>query len=119
MGVYTVILNIPRTPPSLNEILGKHWSKKYRLQKIFDRHVHVEWLRSGKFVFQKPVRVSYTIYLPDTRERDIDNYIGGTKLITDALKRTFITRDDSEWLQEISVRFLKGNEQTVCVIDEV
>ena len=119
MGAYMVVLQIPRTPPSLNVMLRAHWRKRSVEQGIWDSFILAEWMRSGKFVFTHPVKVIYTIKRPDDRKRDIDKYIGGTKFITDALKRTFLTRDDSEWLTEISVRFAKGPEQTEVNIAEV
>lgn len=119
MSVYMVCLKIPRTPPSLNVMLRSHWRKRSVEQSMWDSHVFAEWMKSGKFVFVRPVRIKYTIQLPATQKRDIDNYIGGTKFITDAIKRTFLTRDDSEWLQEISVKFSKGPEQTNVIIEEL
>lgn len=114
-----VVLKIPRIPPSLNVMLRTHWRLRSVEQSIWDSFIHSEWTRSNKFVFSNPVKVIYTISHLKSRKRDIDNYIGGTKFITDALKRSFLTRDDAEWLTEISVRFAHGPEQTEINIAEV
>jgi Holliday junction resolvase RusA-like endonuclease len=119
MGVYQVLFRVPLTPPSLNDMLRTHWSKRAKEQERWDLHVFAQWFQSGKFVFPRPVRITYTIRWPESRQRDIDNYIGGTKYLTDAIKRTFLTRDDSEWLQEIGIKFDKGPAETLVNIQEV
>jgi Holliday junction resolvase RusA-like endonuclease len=109
---------LTRLPPSLNELLHKHWIHRHRLQEAFDAQVSVEWLKLGRVVFMLPVRLIYVLSFPARRVRDIDNYIGGTKLITDSLKKTFLFRDDSEWIKSIEVRFIKGKEGTAVFIKE-
>ena len=115
----TINFAITRLPPSLNEMLHMHWTKRQRLQKAFDDQVSAEWLQRGRIAFIRPVRLLYVLSFPEKRSRDVDNYIGGTKLITDALKKTFLFRDDSEWITEIKVKFTKGKEGTVVFIEEV
>jgi Holliday junction resolvase RusA-like endonuclease len=109
---------LTRLPPSLNEILNRHWIHRHQLQQAFDDQVGAQWLIHNKFVFMKPVKLTYVLSFPQKRLRDIDNYIGGTKLITDSLKKTFLFRDDSEWIKSIEVRFIKGKEGTVVFIEE-
>ena len=106
-------------PPSLNVMLRMHWVKRRKEQEKWDLLVKVEWLNRRKFVFQKPVEILYTITFKDVRTRDLDNYIGGTKYITDALKRTFITQDSAEWLRRISVEFKTGKPKTQVSITEI
>ena len=106
-------------PPSLNVMLRMHWVKRRKEQEKWDLLVKVEWLNCRKFVFQKPVEILYTITFKDIRTRDLDNYIGGTKYITDALKRTFITQDSVEWLRRISVEFKTGKPKTQVSITEI
>ncbi len=114
-----IYFSLRRLPPSLNEMLRMHWTKRARLQKIFDDIIAKEWLALQRFVFVKPVRLVYVLSFTAALRRDLDNYIGGTKLMTDALKRTFLFRDDSEWITSIEVRFTKGQEGTVIFIEEV
>ena len=109
---------LTRLPPSLNELLHKHWTHRHQLQGAFDYQVGAWWVRMGRFVFTKPVNLVYVLSFPAKRVRDLDNYIGGTKLITDSLKKTFLFRDDSEWIKSIEVRFIKGTEGTAVFIKE-
>jgi len=114
-----IYFSLRRLPPSLNELLSSHWRKRYDLKKIYDEIIGVEWLRLNKLVFTKPVKLIYVLsFSGQRRQRDLDNYIGGTKLMTDALKRTFLFRDDSEWITSIEVKFTRGNEGTVIFIKE-
>jgi hypothetical protein len=110
---------ISRLPLSLNELLRMHWRFRHRMQKMFDQLVHIQWLAHGKMVFTEPVRLVYVLSFTSAQRRDLDNYIGGTKLITDALKRTFLFRDDAEYIKSIEVRFTKGTEGTAIFIQEV
>jgi Holliday junction resolvase RusA-like endonuclease len=114
-----VLLLTPRLPPSLNELLRMHWRRRAELQKAFDAQITAEWGRLRRRVFLKPVRLTFLLSFPNKRCRDYDNYIGGTKLIIDALKRTFLFRDDSEWIKSIEVKFAQGEEGTVILIQEV
>jgi len=106
-------------PPSLNVMLRTHWVKRRKEQEKWDLLVKVEWLNHRKFVFLNPVGILYIITFRDVRTRDLDNYIGGTKYITDALKRTFITQDSAEWLRRISIEFRTGRPQTHIKIAEI
>ena len=111
--------NVDCVPPSLNKMLRMHWVDRKREQDGWDLRVWCCWQKLGKHVFLKPVKVIYTMKFPERRQRDLDNYIGGTKFITDALKRTFLTRDDAEWIKSIEVRFQTGESATVIQIEEV
>jgi Holliday junction resolvase RusA-like endonuclease len=111
--------SIPRTPPSLNVMLRQNWNDRGQDQKNWDEQVFVQWLMCGKLMFLNPVKISYVLYFPNEIRRDLDNYLGGTKYITDALKRTFFTRDDYKWLQDINISFRYGKEKTVVCIEEV
>ena len=110
---------IARVPPSLNAMLRHHWTKREREQRIWDELIYYQWLKLERFIFYKPVRIIYTLSFQHNRLRDKDNYIGGTKYLTDALKRTFLTRDDSGWVRNILVNFLNnGKEYTTIRIEE-
>ena len=116
----SVMITLDRLPPSLNTYLHMNWKKRYNLQKIFDQIMKVEWVVHGRFVFTNPVKLYYILSFPDTqkRYRDRDNYIGGTKPITDALKHTFLFRDDADWIKDIQIKFVTGKEQTTILIVE-
>lgn len=111
---------IPRVPPSLNTMLRTHWKLRYAEQYKWDQHAIAQWLARQKFIFLKPVRITYILSFRSNRTRDLDNYIGGTKYLTDSLKKTFLFRDDSAWVKGISVQFEIGEkEQTTVMITEV
>jgi len=114
-----VEFTLQAVPPSLNVMLRTYWIKRRKEQEKWDLLVKVEWLNRRKFVFLKPVEILYIITFKKPRLRDLDNYIGGTKYITDALKRTFITQDDADWLRRISVEFRIGKPQTRVRITEI
>jgi len=114
-----IYFSLRRLPPSLNELLRMHWTSRSKLQKIFDDIIGKEWIAQGKPVFLNPVKLIYVLSFTTPQHRDLDNYIGGTKPITDALKRTFLFRDDAEFITSIEVRFIKGKEGTVIFIEEV
>ena len=106
-----VKFTIWKLPPSLNVMFRQHWSVRHREQETWDKLIYFEWLRIGRVVFEVPVKIRYKLFFRSTRNRDYDNYIGGTKYITDALKRTFITRDDSEWVQGVEIDFAKDEDK--------
>lgn len=110
---------IPRVPPSLNAMLRDHWIKRSAEQKKWDEHVWAQWMAWSKFLFLNPVKIYYVLSFNSIRPRDLDNYIGGTKYITDALKKTFFIRDDAAWVKSIEVQFIPGKEQTQIIITEV
>lgn len=114
-----IFIQINRLPPSLNVLIRMHWRARGELQKAFDAQVFAAWIKARKIVFTVPVNLVYVLGFTAQHRRDIDNYIGGTKLITDSLKRTFLFRDDSEWVKSIQVRFIKNDiEETVVMIEE-
>ena len=45
--------------------------------------------------FTVPVEIRYTFFFRSTTRRDLDNYIGGAKIITDALKGIAFDDDNS------------------------
>jgi len=111
---------IPKKAKSLNTLMRQHWTERSKEKQAWGEHIFSEWMKYHRFVFIKPVKVLYLISNPTKCLRDKDNFIGGAKeLITDYLKKTFITRDDAEWLQNIDVEFVKGNEGVRVIIEEV
>jgi len=101
-------VSVDRLPLSLNTLLAMHWRKREDDKRSWNLHVTSAWRRVGSIVFINPIHVTYLLTFDSKRIRDLDNYIGGTKYITDALKRTFITRDDADWLRGVSVKFSIG-----------
>lgn len=118
MGVRLVTFSIPKLPLSLNDMLTMHWRNRSKEKEAMDWFVYDQWLKSGRFIFLHPIKIHYALYFGKNRRRDLDNYIGGTKYLTDAIKHTFITRDDNEWLVDIRMSFHKGEDMTVVMIEE-
>lgn len=113
-----ISFTIPKPPMSLNTMLRMHYITRMREQQSWDLFVLARWTEFGKLTFNVPVNVIYVISFGTKRNRDLDNYIGGTKFVTDALKRTFIPEDNTEWLKKIQVEFLTGKPETKIIIEE-
>ncbi len=108
---YRVRFKVGRLPPSLNTMLRTHWQARAREQKEWDELIGGYWLSFKRFVFTHPVELSFVLSFARARKRDRDNYIGGTKYIIDALKRTFFFRDDAEWIRKIEVTFADAGKR--------
>ncbi len=111
---------ISELPLSMNVILRTHWTKLRREQEYWNLAVGQKWNLLGRRVFTTPVRVKYALQFKPSarRKRDYDNYLAGTKYVTDALKRTFLFRDDSDWLKEVALSFSEGEPGTHVYIEE-
>jgi len=109
---------VPVAPESLNVTSCQHWAVRYKARNRWRNLIFEQWMINKKYVFTNPVKVLYILSFPQRRVRDKDNYIGGTKAITDALKKTFITRDDAKWLKNIDVAFIKGPLGVRVLIEE-
>ena len=103
----------------MNVMLRMHWTSRAAIQKIWDDWVIVQWYKYDRIMFNKPVRLLYVLHFQKIGVKDLDNYLGGSKFITDALKKTFLVRDDYFWLRSISMDFRKGKESTVVSIEEL
>lgn len=115
----SVEFTIPKLPLSLNIMLRSHKMKLLQEQNSWNWWLHSQWISHNKLMFQKPVRIKYTIVFKNNRQRDFDNYMGGTKYILDAIRRTFITRDDYLWVRGITIDFETGRDETRVLIEEV
>jgi hypothetical protein len=111
-----VCFKVGRLPPSLNTMLRTHWRRRAEEQRDWDELIGCCWVGHHRFVFQHPVELTYILSFALNRQRDRDNYIGGTKYITDALKRTFFFRDDAEWIRKIEVIFAAAPREGTEII---
>lgn len=116
---HCVRFKIDKLPPSLNTMLRTHWRDRAKEQETWDHYMLAEWLNQQRFIFLKPVKIKYTLSFDVNRKRDFDNYYGGTKYITDALKRTFLLKDDSQWIRDVEVEFVIGEPATIVEIYEL
>lgn len=101
-----ITLTIPEATPSVNRLHGYHWSRKARERKKWAWLVRVA--RQGLLVpLHAPERVSLTIERYGPRLLDHDNYVAGTKFLTDSLIAEGFAVDDSpkhlnaEYIQHI------------------
>lgn len=111
----SVQFEIPIQVPSLNKMLRTHAAERLRVQEVWDMHVYSHWLAHGRKVFMNPVRVHFILVFEADRRRDYDNYYGGTKYAIDALKRSFLLRDDYKVLRGLSVAFDFGERAKTII----
>ncbi len=96
-----------------------HWHQRYEQQQDWNDLVRRQWEAHDRHMFFRPVKVTYFVVSRVEANRDYDNYIGGSKMVTDALRRTFFTRDDAKFLRPPQVKFVVGDfEGTFIVIEE-
>ena len=98
-------IEVPGTPPSLNQIAGKDNPWDYRTEKnLWTESVRL-LARSKKLPkpFDK-ANVTIEYFFPDNRRRDPDNYSG--KFLLDGLTKAGIIVDDS--FDHINLTIAKG-----------
>ena len=92
-------------PPSINAAYGGGSG-----QKRFKSKAYKQWDAAcpklpfpANGIYLCPISISYIMYLPDKRRRDIGNY---EKLVTDKLVSLNIIEDDNyKIIQEINIKF--------------
>jgi len=111
-------LEIPYIPPSLNIWSRLHWAARKRVK---DKWCDFIWAlcNENRVHPVEKVHLSATIYFPQSRRRDPDNYTATTyKIICDCLVRIGILKDDSyEYVTFTPVKFEKGGSKTVLTIE--
>lgn len=114
-----VTIAIPKTPPSLNTWLSKHWRQRDRDKKEWSFELNAECHRHGLPKCDR-IEASVTFRFPDNRTRDHDNYVSTlSKCLGDALRPDFIADDDSSRFQVVhgQVSSQKGPAETIVVLD--
>jgi hypothetical protein len=113
-----IVLDIPETTPSMNVMLGQHWSKKHKLAKHWHQQVWaaVKGAYPGR-MFTAPPFAIVTIERYAPRVLDPDNFKAGCKALVDGLKQQKLIFDDSEqYMKGIYVqRFSKVRRMVVTV----
>lgn len=87
--------SIPILPKSLNRYMGRENSREYRAEKKTWAQIVDVYCRPKPPRPLEKARVTLTFRFPDSRRRDPDNYIGGSKPLMDGLVRAGIIKDDS------------------------
>jgi len=89
-------ITLPIVTPSLNELLRMHWAEKTRLRKIYEAHLRGSIYGIGMEIVPalkgKKRKAIITSYRP--RRIDTDNYIGGLKILIDAMRDVCLIYDD-------------------------
>lgn len=104
--------------PSLNTISSNKWSRigwknKY-LREL--RGYEILGIKEQNLVKKKVTYIRY-----GSRTLDVDNFIGGTKALTDALKEKRLIWDDNKHYLEAEYKQVKckrGEEKTIVIIEE-
>ncbi len=89
-------LEIPRIPPSPNELLGFHWRHRKRNSDTWHKEIVYALLTAGYPLQRLPYeRAKVTIHRQSRGELDPDNLIGSVKVILDSLRYAHVLVDDS------------------------
>lgn len=109
-------LIIPRLPESGNKIQNWHYHKRHKYNEEWYKEVyfafakwHAEQKGAIKGLPLNRATITFTLYFPDRRKRDKDNYIRSCKPIQDALVRCGILRDD-DW-DSIETKYRRGYDK--------
>ena len=90
-----ISLLLPEATPSVNRMHGFHWSKKYKERRKWAWLVKAARLEAGLFHVKPPAKASVQIDRYGARVLDHDNFVAGTKFLTDALVAEGFLVDDS------------------------
>lgn len=117
----TVIIDVPYSPCSLNQLYGRHWTygmkeKKlwmdylFKLTQPIQRGLLMNWGRE-----KRKVRVDIAIY--HSRMFDRANLFGACKPIEDAIVKLEWAHDDRDAYMNTSIKQFKSKrtEQHTCI----
>ncbi len=87
--IYPLTITVTATP-SLNKLHGNHW------QMINWKKKYLKELKNYNIIYglKSPKKIRLTYFRYGSREFDNDNFVGGCKPLTDALKTLKIIWDD-------------------------
>jgi hypothetical protein len=117
--VRSITLTIPKASPSLNATTRAHWSKYYRLKRLWEKLIWVA--KHEAEVYDDPMFKHFRITITRLGKRllDVDNLVGATKPLIDSLKALRLIVDDSPDRMALTVCQVKSDdERTVIQIDE-
>lgn len=90
-----IVLIYDEPTPSLNRLLRGHWSKNWKQRQKWYWLTRQAILRAHVYIPPKWKKAKIRIERYGARQLDADNFRGGTKFLTDALKQEMIIADDS------------------------
>lgn len=115
-----VTIAIPRTPPSLNAWLGKHWRVRHREKAEWELELSALALAAGLERADR-IEAAITFRFRDKRRRDTGNFSSTLeKILGDALKRgQFLEDDDHQrfYVREARISPVTGPAETIVVLD--
>ena len=116
-------ITIPVVTPSLNELLNMNRHARTRLKKSYMAHIEgaVYDMKMTVNKLKRPKRRRLRIWSFRKRLLDPDNFIGGTKPLTDALKELGLIWDDStKYISLGAEQFIDGYDpRTEIFIEEI
>jgi Holliday junction resolvase RusA-like endonuclease len=101
----TITLEIPRVPPSINELSGYGWRARHRVSKVWQQEVWAA-VTNGRFHFTQNLpfpRAKVAIHRISRGRMDPDNLVGCMKPVIDALRYARVLVDDSPDHIELTV----------------
>ena len=110
---------IPIVPKSQNELNRIHWSKRYKYGKKLEHDVWSYCLKAKQeqhIIWKKFTKVEITFVWADNRRRDIDNAIGGSKKMLDALVLSGLIEDDNYKAADITYKMKKGEKNHTEIV---
>lgn len=104
--------------PSLNQTLRWHYRDKTQIRKFYEK---VIWAATRN---QHPGQVRLEIYRHSSGTLDLDNFIGGTKSLVDALRSRNVIIDDTplvivDRVFEQVKTLSDGPKMTVVIIEDI
>ena len=114
-----IVLIIDEPTPSLNRLLGQHWTKNRKHRHHWHWLVKRALLRSSITIPPKWPKAKIRIERYGARILDADNFRGGTKALIDALKLEEVIVDDTpEVIGEPELRQFAGKTRQTRVYVE-
>lgn len=108
-----MVLEVPVIAPSSNRVLGQHWSKRHKLQKLWHREIGWALATAGyRQPCQPYAKARVTIDRRSRGQLDPDNLVGSCKPIIDALRSCHVLADDTPAHLELIVTQSKGSART-------
>jgi hypothetical protein len=114
-----IVLVIDEPTPSLNRMLGHHWSKKREMREKWGWLTKRAIRRANLWIPPKWARARVRIERYGARILDADNFRAGTKFLMDSLvAEGIITDDKPEVVGEPELKQFAGKERKTIVYVE-
>lgn len=114
-----VTIAIPRTPPSINSWLSKHWRVRHREKAEWELELSALAHAAGLERADR-IEAAMTFRFRDKRRRDTGNFSSTLeKMLGDALKGQFLEDDDHQrfYVREARISPQTGTPETIIVLD--